>query len=53
MKGRKLGSGLNSQGALKQKGVKQTGGKQGLGVQLSLYISILNLKQVLFCPMLP
>jgi hypothetical protein len=29
---RKLRSGVNIKGALKQKGVKQTGAKQGLGV---------------------
>jgi hypothetical protein len=32
MRERKLRSSVNSQGALKRKGVKQTGVKQGLGV---------------------
>jgi hypothetical protein len=38
MRERKLGSGVNWEGVLKQKGVKQTGVKQGLGVVVVLVI---------------
>jgi hypothetical protein len=38
MKGRKLRSGVNWQGAFKQKGVKEVGRKQGLRVYIYRYI---------------